>query len=71
MSHPPAHTGIRKIDTMHYEFTCKGCDTYVYLISPVPPLNQKCSECNWLDGIADPIEREKLRDFLHRPKGAA
>lgn len=58
---PPAHTGVRKVDDMHYEFTCKTCDTYVYLISPVPPTHQMCAECAWIEGIADPVERAKIR----------
>lgn len=74
MSNDNAIAGVRTIGDMHYEFTCKVCDTYVYLISPTAPTEPLCAECAWIEGIADPAERAKLRahfDSLRDKRGGA
>lgn len=53
---------------MPREFVCTDCGTPVFSFGESAANDQDiCAECQWLRSIADPIERERLRQFLHTP----
>lgn len=46
-------------------FVCRDCGVDVVSFGPVHANDQDiCAECLWLRSIEDPVEREKLRQFL-------
>jgi hypothetical protein len=53
--------------THEREFECIDCGVTVVAFGP-PTANDDsvCATCAWLRGIDDPVEREKLREFLER-----
>ena len=62
------------------EFDCADCGAHVTSFGDTGVLflmgkrrdvaNEQnlCAECMYIRSIEDPIEREAVRDFLHRPK---
>jgi hypothetical protein len=56
---------------MTREFICRDCGAHVDAFGEpdaFKPANDQdlCAECLWLRSIEDPVEREKLREFLRR-----
>jgi hypothetical protein len=52
---------------MTREFTCKDCGTLVFAFGEQHANDQDlCAECIWLRAVEDPVDREKLREFLKR-----
>ena len=51
-----------------HEFICRDCGIHVVMFSEHMAANDQdyCAECLWLRSIDDPVEREKLREFLKR-----
>jgi len=45
------------------EFNCMDCGIHVYALGYWQG-NPRCAQCIWLSGIKDPVERERLRQFL-------
>lgn len=49
------------------EFICRDCGIHVLTyVHPAANDQDYCAECIWLRSIDDPVEREKLREFLKR-----
>ena len=47
------------------EFDCIDCGIHVLQFMPHQANDQNlCAECTWLRSVEDPVEREKLREFL-------
>ena len=52
---------------MPREFTCVDCGAHVAVFGELIANDQDlCMECMWLRSIEDPVDREKLREFLKR-----
>lgn len=53
---------------MTREFTCTDCGTDVTFFGVEAAANEQdlCATCLWLRAVEDPVEREKLREFLQR-----
>lgn len=51
-----------------HEFDCVDCGIHVvsFAHEREPTDARVCLTCRWIRNIADPIEREKLREFLNR-----
>jgi hypothetical protein len=53
-------------------FNCQDCGYHVHAEPRVPP---RCVVCQWIAGIVDPAERERLRRFMtplvHQSRGLA
>lgn len=49
------------------EFVCEDCGAEIFSISPIANDDSPvCCVCEWLRAVEDPVERQKLREFLAR-----
>jgi hypothetical protein len=46
------------------EFDCVDCGAHVVSSDPVTNDQKLCGVCQWLRGVADPVERKRLRAYL-------
>jgi hypothetical protein len=50
-------------------FVCVDCGYDVYVFGYHSPEQIRCSTCQWIADIPDPVERERLREFLGESHG--
>jgi hypothetical protein len=49
------------------EFVCTGCGRRVISVPPIDPPPTRCGACQYIDEfVADPVEREELRQRVCR-----
>lgn len=54
----------------HNEFECDECHRLIHSYPPMTPSPTRCASCQWLDEfVANPVEREHLRELLDATAG--